>query len=154
MGGPGSGRKRTSPLGTPPVLPVVARVSHAERRQRRYQIAVYASQHGVRAAMTEFTVRENTVRKALWANKLYPARERNAKIGVSAIGILKRMLIDHETADVAAVAVGVTVTYARAVRKAAQAAGFIFQETADDSRHGANAEEPDSRERGESSIVG
>lgn len=126
MGGPGSGRKRT-------VTPIV-RVSHEEQRQQRYRVAVYASQHGVRAAMTEFSVSENTVRKALWNNKMYPAREPNRKIGVSAIGILKRMLIDNETADVAAVAVGVTVTYARAVQKAAQAAGFTFEETVDGER--------------------
>lgn len=146
MGGPGSGRPRTRPL--------IARVSREERRQRRYQIAVYAAQHGVRAAMIEFNASENLVRRSLWGNKLYPARELRKKIGVSAIGILKRMLIDRETADEAAAVVGVTVTYARAVRQAAKAAGFTFEEAADDSRHGVNAAEPDSGERGESPVVG
>lgn len=146
MGGSGSGRKRTT-------IPVV-RVSHAERRQQRYRIAVYAVQHGVRATMAEFDVSETKVRKALWTNKMHPAREVNTKIGVTAIGILKRMLLDHESADAAAAAVGATVTYARSVRRAAQAAGFIFQETGDDGRHGVNAEEPDGGERGESPAVG
>ena len=146
MGGQGSGRKRT-------VTPVV-RVTHVARQQLRHQIAVYAVQHGVRPAMAEFDVSENTVRRSLWRNRMHPAREvASKKIGVSAIGILKRMLIDRETADVAAAAVGVTVTYARAVRKAAQAAGFTFEEATDDNRHGVNAEEPDGGERGESPAV-
>lgn len=148
MGGPGSGRWRDGAEKPP------QRVSREEKRQRRRAIAEYAVRHGVRAAMGQFNVSDGTVYSALRSNRLHPAKDAKHKIGVSAIGILKRMLLDQETADVAAVAVGVTVTYARAVRKAAQAAGFIFQETADDSRHGANAEEPDSRERGESPAVG
>lgn len=146
MGGVGSGRKKT-------VEPIV-RVSHAERRQRRYQIAVYASQHGVRAAMAEFSVSENSVRKSLWNNKMHPARESPPRIGVNAIRILKRMVVDHETADVAAAVTGVTQTYARAVWREAVAAGFTFAEKLSDSRHGVNAAETDSGERGESPVVG
>lgn len=147
MGGVGSGRKRINP-------PVV-RLSHAERKARRYQIAVYAAQHGVRPAMAEFDVSANTVRKSLWLNRMYPAREiRSAKSGVGAIGILKRMLIDNETADAAAAVVGVTVTYARTVWRVAKAAGFIFPEIADDSGNGVDAAEPDSGERGEGPAVG
>lgn len=147
MGGPGSGRPRTNPL--------VVRVSHEERRQLRYQIAVYAVSHGVRAAVDEFAVAEHTVRRSLWENRMRPAREvPSAKLRAGAIYILKRLLIDRETADVAAAAVGVTVTYARAVQRAAQAAGFIFEDTTNDSRQGANAEAVDSGERGEESVVG
>ena len=146
MGGPGSGRKRS-------VTPIV-RVSWEERRQRLHQIATYAVTHGVRLAMEEFSVGEHLVRRALWVNKLYPARELRAKVGVSAIRILKRMVVDHESAAAAAVAVGVTANYAIAVWREAVAAGFIFQGAADGSGHGVNAAEPDGGERGESPAVG
>lgn len=162
MGGAGSGRKRTvtttdqvanAESRKETVSPTV-RVSHAERRQRRYQIAVYAATHGVRAAMAEFNVRENLVRKSLWANKMYPAREMPPKVGVSSIRILKRMLVDRESAAVAAVTVGVTANYANAVWREAVAAGFIFQERQCEDGHGNDAEEPDGGERGEGLTVG
>ncbi len=148
MGGPGSGRWREGAVRPP------QRISHDTRRQRAYQIAVYAAQHGVRAAMAEFDVSENTTRKALWRNKMYPARDAPPKIGTSAIRILKRMLVDKEPVDVAAVAVGVTRTYARAVWREAEAAGFIFQEIQCDTGHDTDAEKPDGGERGEGFVVG
>lgn len=137
MGGPGSGRKPDA-------------IGAAQKRQ----IAEFAAIHGVRAAMLQFNVGENKVRSSLWLNKMYPARERLKRVGTSAIRILKRMLVDNETADVAAVAAGVTVTYARAVRLEAIAAGFIFQEKQCDTGHGIDAAEPNSGERGEGSAVG
>lgn len=148
MGGPGSGRWREGAAKPP------QRRSHDARRQHRRQIAEYAVQHGVRAAMGQFNVSDASVYRALRSNRLHPAKDSNHKVGVSAIKILKRMLLDHETADEAAVALRVTVTYARAVQREAAAAGFTFGEKLRDNGHGANAAETDGGERGESPAVG
>ena len=148
MGGPGSGRWREGAAKPP------QRISHEARRQLRLQIAKYAAQHGVRAAMGEFNVGDTSVYASLRANRMHPAKDINYKIGVSAIKILKRMLLDHETADAAAAALRVTVTYARAVQREAEAAGFTFKGKQRDTGSSVNVEEADGGERGESPAVG